>query len=120
MPSRLSTDPISRNWSQRLFPAVAFSQISGRSFQRLTAADLDGRGAQPSQVVHVLAHSCQCRWRGVRVVHVTADALAVVDRDDLREDGMTRGLEAARHHSGFSPLAVEGSEHRCGRSILGS
>ena len=70
MPSRLSTDPIRRPWSQRLLPAVEFSQISGRSFQRLTAADLDGRGAQPSQVVHVLAHS-SVPWRGVRVVRVT-------------------------------------------------
>jgi len=80
--------------------------------QRLAAADLDVRGAQPSQVVDALAHGSQRHWRRVFVVLVAVGTrqVAAADRHDLREDGMTRGLEATRDHPGLTPLAIDGPE----------
>ena len=85
--------------------------IEVRVQQGLATTDLDVRRAQPSQVVDTLAHGRQWHRRRMFVVLVAVGArqVAAADRNDLGEDRMTRGLEAARHHSGFSPLAVDGS-----------
>jgi len=92
---------------------VADQLVEIRVQQRLAAADLDVRGAQPGQVVEALAHGRQGHRRRVVVVLVAVGAgqVAAADRHDLREERMPCRLEAARDHSGLSPLAVGASEH---------
>ena len=87
--------------------------IEVRVQQWLAAADFDVRRAQAGQVVDPLAHGRQGHRRRmlVELVAVGARQVAAADRNDLGEDRVIRGLEAARHHSGFPPLAVERSEH---------
>ena len=87
--------------------------VEVRVQQRLATADLDVRRAQPRQVVDALAHGRQRHRRRVLVVFVAIGArqVAAADRNDLRQDRMTRGLETARQHPGLSPPAVQRSEH---------
>ena len=91
---------------------VANELVEIRVQEWLAAADLDVRRAQSGQVVDTLAHRRQRHRRRVLVVLVAVGArqVAAANRNDLREDRMTRGLEAARHHGGLSPLAVQSSE----------